>query len=155
MEIYNTSIEEHNQKLDGDILITSKHTEDEYTFICENLIKHNIEATNGLLKKPGADIAYFLKSEENVIGAVLCDTYNLCLYIDVMWIDKAYRGKGYGKELIFRAEKTAKEKGCIFSHTCTFNYQSPEFYTSCGYGIFAELSDYPDGIVQYFLKKKL
>lgn len=84
----------------------------------------------------------------------MCDAFNLCLYIDVMWLSESYRGKGYGRALIEQAERIAKEKGCIFSHTCTFSYQSPEFYKACGYEIFAELPDYPDGIVQYFLKKK-
>lgn len=84
----------------------------------------------------------------------MCDAFNLCLYIDVMWLSESYRGKRYGRALIEQAERIAKEKGCIFSHTCTFSYQSPEFYKACGYEIFAELPDYPDGIVQYFLKKK-
>jgi len=154
MEIYNTSIG-YEQKLSDGILMTSQYTSEEFEFICENLIKHNIEGTSGLLKKPGVDIALFLKEDDKVIGAISCDTFNMSLYIDVMWLDEGYRGRGYGKILINQAEKIAKEIGCIFSHTSTFNYQSPEFYKACGYEVYAELNDYPDEIIQYFLKKKL
>ena len=154
MEIYNKSIE-YEQTLHDDIFVTSQYTNEDFKFICENLIKHNVEHTSGLLKKPGVDIVLFLKDGAKIIGAISCDTYNLCMYIDVMWLDKAYRGRGYGKVLITQAENIAREKGCIFAHTCTFSYQSPEFYKACGYEVFAELDDYPDNIVQYFLKKKL
>ncbi|WP_242069645.1 hypothetical protein [Paenibacillus dendritiformis] len=44
--------------------------------------------------------------------------------------------------------------GCTFAHTSTFSYQSPHFYQQAGYEVFAILDDYPDGIQQFFLKKK-
>jgi len=154
MQIYNSSVG-YEHKLDDDVLMTSQYTKEEFKDVCESLIKHNVEGTAGLLKNPGVDIVLFLRDGYKVIGAISCDTFNLSMYIDVMWLDAAYRGRGYGKELITRAEDIAREKGCIFAHTCTFNYQSPEFYKACGYEVFAELSDYPDGIVQYFLKKRL
>jgi len=135
--------------------MTSQHTNEDSTYVCENLIKHNVINTGGLLKKPGIDINLYLKDSDKIIGAIMCDSFNMSVYIDVMWLDESYRGKGYGKMLIAEAEKIAKEKGCIFAHTCTFSYQSPEFYKACGYEVFAELRDYPDGIVQYFLKKML
>ena len=127
MEIYNTSVE-YEQKLSDGMLMTSRHTSEEFKFVCENLIKHNIDGTSGLLKKPGVDIALFLRDGDKIIGAISCDTFNMSLYIDVMWLDEAYRGRGYGKALIIQAEEMAKKNGCIFSHTSTFNYQSPEFY---------------------------
>ena len=154
MHLYNI---EHifEEKISESILMTSTFTGEEYKFVCENLLKHNVENTNGLLKKPGIDINLILKENDATIGGIFCDTFNKCIYIDVLWINNIYRGKGYGKKLIYKAEDIAKENGCIFSHTCTYSYQSPKFYIACGYRVFAELNDYPDGIVQYFLKKKL
>lgn len=154
MELYNKEIE-CDKKLSDSIIMTAQYTDKDSEFVCKNLIAHNVQNTSGLLKKPGININLYLKDGDTVIGAIMCDAFNLCLYIDVMWLSESYRGKGYGRALIEQAERIAKEKGCIFSHTCTFNYQSPEFYKACGYETFAELQDYPDGIVQYFLKKKL
>ena len=153
-DIYNSEYE-YERQLPGDVLMTSRYTEEEWNQVCENLIRHNVENTSGLLKKPGIDIYLFLRAGDKVIGAIACDTFNMSMYIDVLWLDETYRGRGYGKILVCQAEQTAKEKGCIFAHTSTFSYQSPEFYKACGYEAFAELSDYPDGIVQYFFKKTL
>jgi ribosomal protein S18 acetylase RimI-like enzyme len=143
-----------NITLTNTINITSDCSEGDKDKVCRSLYKHNVENTNGVLQKPGININLYLKDGENVVGAILCDTFNYCLYIDVMWIDEKYRGYGYGKELISQAERISKEKGCIFSHTCTFSYQSPKFYQACGYEIFAVLDDYPEDIKQYFLKKR-
>ena len=84
-----------------------------------------------------------------------CDTFLYCLDIDVMWVHESLRGQGYGKALILEAERIAKEHGCTFAHTCPFSYQNPAFYQAVGYPIFAMLDDYPNGLKQYFLKKRL
>lgn len=154
MRLYNKE-HAYSRNLPGGILMTAKHRKKDRNYVCKSLLAHNIENTAGLLKKPGVDINLYLKDRNKVIGAILCDTFNLCMYIDVLWLEEAFRGKGYGKEMIGYAEAIARENGCVFAHTCTFSYQSPEFYKACGYEVFAELRDYPDGIVQYFLKKKL
>ena len=139
------------QILSNDIIITDQRTDEDYKFVCGNLYKHNIERTSG----PRIDISFVMKDGAKIIGGCFCNTFSKCLYVDVMWLDEAYRGRGYGKLMISQAEKVGKENGCVFSHTCTFSYQSPEFYKACGYEVFAELRDYPDDVVQYFLKKRL
>ncbi|WP_010294619.1 GNAT family N-acetyltransferase [Clostridium senegalense] len=144
-----------NDKLTEGISMTNTHTKEDLDVVLKGIFEHNTKGTNGLLKKPAIDINIYLKDGEKTIGAILCDTFNFCIYIEIMWIDKDYRGKGLGKKLISKAEKIAKENGCILSHTCSLSYQAPEFYQACGYEIFGKLDDYPNGIVQYFLKKKL
>ena len=137
--------------LPDNITITNQRTDEDYKFVCDNLYKHNVERTSGLR----IDISFVMKDGEKIIGGCFCNTFSKCLYVDVMWLDEEYRGRGYGKLMISQAEKAGKENGCVFSHTCTFSYQSPEFYKACGYEVFAELRDYPDDVVQYFLKKTL
>lgn len=144
-----------NETLPDGISMTNAHTEEDFNVVFKGIYQHNTMGTKGLLKKPGIDINLYLKEGERTIGAILCDTFNYCIYIEIMWIDKDYRGKGLGKVLISKAEQVAKDNGCIFSHTCTLSYQAPEFYKACGYEVFGKLDDYPNGIVQYFLKKKL
>lgn len=137
------------------IVLTNDANDEDCDTVCRGLLKHNVTRTNGLLSKPGVAINLYLKDKGETIGAILCDTYNFCLYVDVLWIDDRYRGKGLGKDLIFQAEEIARDNGCTFSHTCTLSYQAPEFYKACGYKVFGELDDFQEGIVQYFLKKKL
>ena len=138
------------------IIITPDVTPEDKQVVCKNLYGHNVDKTDRLLQKPGIDINLVLKDEAGqVFGGILCDTFLYSLYIDVMWVHESLRGQGYGKALILEAERIAKEHGCTFAHTCTFTYQNPVFYQAVGYSVFAVLDDYPDGIKQYFLKKRL
>ncbi|MFE4711649.1 MULTISPECIES: GNAT family N-acetyltransferase [Paenibacillus] len=139
-----------------DIKITTDGKDTDYDQMCNNLYEYNVRATNGLLKKPGKDINLYLKDDSgNVVGGLFCETWLCGLYLDVFWIADEYRGKGYGKIMIAEAERLGKELGCIFAHTCTFTYQAPEFYKRMGYEVFAVNDEYPEGIKQFFLKKKL
>jgi hypothetical protein len=53
------------------------------------------------------------------------------------------------------AERIAKEKGCLFAQTTTFNFQSPRFYQACGYETIAMVADFPKGVKQHYFKKTL
>jgi GNAT superfamily N-acetyltransferase len=137
------------------LAITPDITAEDRQVVCKNLFGYNVEKTDQLLEKPGVDINLVLKDQSGqVFGGILCDTFLYCLYVDVMWVHESVRGQGYGKALILEAERIAKEHGCTFAHTCTFSYQNPAFYQAVGYSVFAVLDDYPDGIRQYFLKKR-
>jgi GNAT superfamily N-acetyltransferase len=136
--------------------LTPDVTAEDKQVVCKNLYGYNVENTGRLLQQPGININLALKDEAGqVFGGILCDTFLYCLYIDVLWVHESLRGLGYGKALILEAERIAKEHGCTFAHTCTFIYQAPDFYQAIGYTIFGVLDDYPNGIKQYFLKKRL
>jgi len=124
--------------------------------VCRGLFSYNVARTEGLLKQPGVDINLVLEDEQGrAVGGVFCDTFLYCLYVDVLWVAEEYRGQGYGAALMREAERIARQRGCTFAHTCTFSYQSPDFYRDMGYEIFGVIDDYPEGIKQFFLKKKL
>lgn len=137
--------------------ISLETDENAYKKICENLYNYNNDATEGLLRKSSSkDICLYLKDEQgNLAGGLFCEIWLYGLYIDVFWISENYRNKGYGKKMLLMAEKKALEFDCTFAHTCTFTYQSPDFYTNMGYKVFGINDEYPNGIKQYFLKKKL
>lgn len=138
------------------ITITLESNDSDYNHVCNQLYEYNVRATNGLLKQPGKDINLYLKDEsDQVVGGLFCETWLLGLYLDVFWISDEYRNKGYGKIMLTEAERLGRELGCIFAHTCTFSYQSPEFYKRMGYEVFAVNDEYPGDIQQFFLKKKL
>ena len=84
--LYNKEIEINQElsELSDGLVMTSRHTDEDREYVCENLIAHNIKNTSGLLKKPGIDINLYLKNGDKVIGAILCDSFNMCVYIDVM-----------------------------------------------------------------------
>ena len=52
-----------------------------------------------------------------------------------MWIDKNYRGLGYGKKLINELENYCKSKGFNNINTVSCEFQAPDFYKKCGYQV--------------------
>lgn len=76
-------------------------------------------------------------------------------YIDTLWVDEKYRGKGLGSKLLAEVGKTAKDKGCYLIHLDTFDFQAKEFYEKHGYEVFGVLEDCPKEHCRYYLKKKI
>lgn len=76
-------------------------------------------------------------------------------YIDTLWVDENYRGKGLGSKLLAKIEMIAKEKDCYLIHLDTFDFQAKEFYENQGYEVFGTLEDCPKGHCRYYLKKML
>ena len=143
-------------KIPEALTISREFSEEDKQYLFQNLKAYNVQASHGLLRKPGIDFGLALKNGEGqVFGGIFCYTFLYCLYIDDLWIDERCRGMGYGKALLVEAESIARELGCSFAHTSTVSYQAPDFYQRNGYQIFGILDDYPEGIIQYFLKKKL
>lgn len=125
--------------------------------VCKNgLLQYNIDATRSLLLKPGVTINLVARDNNGtVIGGIMCVTYLLCLDIDVLWVTETYRGKGIGYRLINEAERLGKEAGCIYAHTGTYSFQSPDFYKRQGYETYSILDYFPNDIYYYRFKKKL
>ena len=77
------------------------------------------------------------------------------LFVELLYVPDALRGKGCGTELMTRAEAEAVSRGCHSSWLDTFEFQARGFYERLGYGCFGELSDYPTGFSRYFMRKRI
>lgn len=138
--------------------IDNQYTNEELEeVVCKHgLLQYNIDATNGLLLKPGVKINLVCRDNDGkVIGGIMCGTYLMCLDIDVLWVEEQYRGQGFGYRLISEAERLGKEAGCIYSTTGTFSFQSPNFYKRQGYEMYSVKDCFPNNICFYSFKKKL
>lgn len=91
----------------------------------------------------------------NVLGGLLGDTYYGWLAINLLWLDEAWRGHGYGRMLLRAAEAEAIRRGCRHAHVDTLSFQALDFYLSAGYIVFGELAGLPPGHTRYFLQKPL
>ena len=75
-----------------------------------------------------------LFNEKNeTIGVLEAFSSYSSIYINELWVDKAYRGKGYGKQLIAELERLYKNKGFNNINTVTCAFQAPDFYKKCGF----------------------
>lgn len=50
-----------------------------------------------------------------------------------LWIDEAYRRRGFGRVLLRDLEKRFKGKGFNNINLVTSKFQAPEFYKKCGF----------------------
>ncbi len=91
----------------------------------------------------------------DLVGGVIAETYWGWLFINVMWVQKDLRGKGYGEKLLKKAEEEALKRGVKHAYLDTFSFQAPGFYEKNGYSIFGKLPDFPPGHERYFYQKDL
>lgn len=83
--------------------------------------------------KPFALVLFDEKNE--AIGVLDAFSSYSSIHIRDLWVDKAYRGKGYGKKLMAELENHFKGKGFHNINTVSCAFQAPDFYRKCGYKV--------------------
>jgi GNAT superfamily N-acetyltransferase len=114
---------------------------------------HNVASTGRAEWYP---VAFFLKDENgDVLGGLLGDIWAAWLHVRTLAVAAPVRGRGFGKELMKRAERYAIERDCTDAFLDTFSFQARPFYEKLGYHIFGTLENHPAGHQHYFMTKKL
>ena len=90
-----------------------------------------------------------------VAGLDACMTAFKILYVSTVFVDEAYRRKGYGKKLIDEMEVRAKALGANTIRLDTFNWQGKEFYEALGYQLVGSYDNNDDGYSEYFFLKRI
>lgn len=101
-------------------------------------------------------VNFFLRDQgDEVLGGLLGFIWGGVLYVRILWVAQALRGRGYGRRLLEAAEQRAVERGVRQVFLDTFSFQAPGFYEKQGYEIYARADDWPVGHTHYFLRKGL
>jgi GNAT superfamily N-acetyltransferase len=79
----------------------------------------------------------------SIVGGLVGELKWQWLYVDLLWIDEAYRGQGHGEGLIAMAEQAARDHGARGVYLATMSIQAPDFYPKLGYTQYGLLEDYP------------
>ena len=130
-------------------------TPKERALLDDRLVSFNNGAVPFQQSEPWVGLSHVLKdSTEQVIAGINATLYcwNI-MYVDILFVDHIYRGKGYGRLLLERAEGKAKSLGGYMSHLDTFDWQAKEFYERCGYVVFGVLENCPRGHTRHYMKK--
>ena len=90
-----------------------------------------------------------------IAGLDACVTCFKILYVSTVFVDEAYRRKGYGKLLVSEMEKRAKEMGVNTIRLDTFSWQGKEFYESLNYEVVGSYENTIDGYMEYFFMKRI
>ncbi|MBJ6616223.1 N-acetyltransferase [Streptomyces sp. I4(2020)] len=89
-------------------------------------------------------------------GGLVGHTWTTWLHVTYLWVDAPHRGTGLGSTLLAEAERlAATERACTRSRVETWDFQAPDFYQKQGYEVVCVIPDYPPGITEYTLTKRL
>jgi ribosomal-protein-alanine N-acetyltransferase len=96
-----------------------------------------------------------LYDDKQLTATVYGSIYYGCMHIDTIFVHENLRGKGYGKELMHKAENLARDKSCMFITITTMDWEARSFYEKLGYKFEYERTGYMNGAILYGLKKDL
>ena len=74
-------------------------------------------------------------------------------FLDLLYVDAAYRNRGSGRQLLTAAEHFASDRQLVGVRLDTEDFQARGFYEKMGYTLFGELADCPPGHTLYFFHK--
>lgn len=99
-------------------------------------------------------LAYF--EDEEYAGGIVGQILFTSCYVDLLGVDKAYRGKGIGAQLLSALEAACKQRSIRNVFLTTQDYQAKDFYIKMNYEIAGKLVDVPfEGTTRYILVKNL
>lgn len=99
---------------------------------------------------------WLLDEDGTLAGGLAGRTWAYWLHVDLLWVDARHRGEGHGARLLAQAERTAREdRACTRSRLETWDFQAPAFYRKHGYEVAGEVADYPPGVHEFTLVKRL
>src|SRR5688572_2139626 len=105
--------------------------------IARPLIAYNLAKTGRSDYRP---LILAIDDEEGrAIGGLWGRTVYDWLFVELLFVPDALRGRGVGSELMKRAEGEAMTRGCHSAWLDTFDFQARPFYERLGYSCFAEL----------------
>ena len=75
------------------------------------------------------------------------------MFVDLVFLPDALRGRDIGTRMMALAEEEAQRRGCRAGVLCTINFQAPGFYQRLGWRVFGEIACDPPGTSRFFLTK--
>ena len=79
-------------------------------------------------------LSVVISNEKHIVcGVINAYTAFAEIYVDDIWVDSAYRGKGYGRLLLQALEEHFQGQGFNNINLVTSAFQAPEFYKKCGF----------------------
>ena len=114
------------------------------------LLAHNASFLGPVDSRP---LATLLRDPDgNVIGGVWGRTALRWLFVEMVFVPEALRGRGIGAELLRAAETEARGQCCLGAWLDTFSPPARDFYLNQGYEPFGEIGVYPPGHARYVLR---
>ncbi|MFF3495689.1 GNAT family N-acetyltransferase [Streptomyces sp. NPDC002795] len=99
---------------------------------------------------------WMLDEDGALVAGLDAYTWAFWLHVDMLWVAEPHRGAGLGSRLLAEAERIAHEEHeCRAARVETWDFQAPGFYRLQGYEVVSVIPDYPPGIKEFTLTKRL
>jgi ribosomal protein S18 acetylase RimI-like enzyme len=135
--------------------IEAKHdlSPNEIGTIEDRLYKYNSDATG---RHDGRGLGFVIHNEVGqMIGIAAGFTWSGASELKQMWIDEAYRGRGYARALLNAFIVEACSRGVRRIWVASYDFQAPGLYEKAGFKRMAEFEGWPEGHVNVILCKSL
>lgn len=91
----------------------------------------------------------------DIVGGVTGEAWADWLFVQLLWLDEAYRGQDLASRAMDALEDEARAFGAKHAYLDTFSFQARPFYEKRGYQVFGTLENYPDAHSRYWMTKSL
>jgi ribosomal protein S18 acetylase RimI-like enzyme len=128
-------------------------TPTEIDAIEDNLYAYNRAATG---RADGAGLGFVIRDNDGkTVGIAAGYTWAGVSEIKQMWVDEAFRGRGYARALLDAMVAEAERRGVSRIWVSSYVFQAPELYERAGFKRMAEFDNWPEGRVNVILCKTL
>jgi ribosomal protein S18 acetylase RimI-like enzyme len=119
----------------------------------DRLYEYNSYATG---RHDGQGLGFVIRNEVGQrIGVAAGYTWSGTSELKQMWIDQAYRGRGYARALLAAFVTEACNRGVRRIWVVSHDFQAPGMYEKAGFTRMAEFEDWPEGHTNVVLCKTL
>ena len=117
------------------------------------LYEHNSHATG---HSNGQALGFIIRDEVGQkIGVAAGYTWAGISELRQMWVDEAYRGRGYARALLDAFVEEAGNRGVRRIWVSSYDFQAPGMYEKVGFKRMAEFDGWPEGHIHVVLCKEL
>jgi ribosomal protein S18 acetylase RimI-like enzyme len=134
-------------------VISTKDVVIEYDEVFQQKIK-SIHQENSINTKKEY-LHYCAMDGETFVGGIYMELHEDYMYIDLLAVNKEYKGSGIGTKLMNYAEKEAKKRNYELINLGTTAFQARPFYEKLGYQVVFTRQDLPKGYECYTMIKYL
>jgi ribosomal protein S18 acetylase RimI-like enzyme len=125
----------------------------EVVAIEDRLYDHNSRATG---RDDGQGLGFVIRDEVGqMVGVAAGYTWAGTSELKQMWIDEAYRKRGYARALLNAFVAEARSRGVRRIWVASYDFQAPALYEKAGFKRVAEFEGWPEGHTNIILCKML
>jgi ribosomal protein S18 acetylase RimI-like enzyme len=119
----------------------------------EHIYNYNRRAIG---RNDGRRLGFVIRDEaRRTIGVAAGYSWADTSELNQMWVDEAYRGRGYARELLKAFVGEAANRGVRRIWVASYDFQAPGMYEKAGFKRVAEFSGWPEGHSNVVLCKTL